>query len=59
MSKTTIIIESDTRERLKQVGFKGQTYDLIINSLLADATKEIQKGTLLTSPARSQHEVSS
>lgn len=40
MSKTTIIIESDTRERLKQIGSKGQTYDLIINSLLRNATKE-------------------
>jgi hypothetical protein len=34
MPKTTIIIESVTRERLKQEGHKGQTYDELINSLI-------------------------
>jgi len=47
MSKTTIIVESDTREKLKQIGSKGQTYDLIINSLLTKkyAAKEPSKGS--------------
>ena len=34
MSKSTILVESNTRERLKEVGRKGQTYDQLINQLL-------------------------
>jgi hypothetical protein len=39
MPKTTIQIESDTRERLKARGKKGESYDAIINDLL-DKVKE-------------------
>ncbi|MGB7638979.1 MAG: hypothetical protein WBL88_15565 [Nitrososphaeraceae archaeon] len=34
MSKSTILIESVTRERLKEIGRKGQSYDQLINQLL-------------------------
>jgi hypothetical protein len=34
MSKSTILIESITREKLKQIGRKGETYDDLINQLL-------------------------
>ena len=34
MNKTTILIEKVTRERLKQKGHKGQTYDELINHLM-------------------------
>lgn len=34
MSKTTIIIENTTRELLKQLGRKNQTYDQLINELV-------------------------
>jgi hypothetical protein len=34
MSKTTIIIERTTRELLKQLGRKSQTYDELINELV-------------------------
>ena len=32
--KSTILIQSATRERLKQIGRKGQSYDELINELL-------------------------
>jgi hypothetical protein len=34
MSKTTILVESTTRERLRQIGRKNQTYDELINELI-------------------------
>lgn len=34
MAKSTILIESVTRERLKQIGRKGQSYDELINQLI-------------------------
>jgi hypothetical protein len=34
MKKSTILIESKTRENLKQLGMKGQTYDQLINDLI-------------------------
>ena len=34
MSKTTILIESDTRRKLKEIGRKNQTYDSLINELI-------------------------
>lgn len=35
MSKTSILVESETRKRLKQIARKDQTYDQIINDLIA------------------------
>lgn len=32
--KGTILIKDETKSRLKKSGFKGQTYDQIINELL-------------------------
>ncbi|MGC2575783.1 MAG: hypothetical protein WA364_30120 [Candidatus Nitrosopolaris sp.] len=37
--RTTIIIDSKTRNFLKRIGTKGQTYDEIIAELLALKTK--------------------
>jgi predicted CopG family antitoxin len=34
MSKTTIVIKTLTREKLKQIGRKNQTYDELINELI-------------------------
>ena len=33
-NKGTVLIKDLTKERLKKSGFKGQTYDQIINELL-------------------------
>ncbi len=38
--KTTIRIESETRDKLKFKGKKGETYDLIIQKLLERALDE-------------------
>jgi hypothetical protein len=34
MPKTTILVETETRESLKRIGNKGQTYDQVINELI-------------------------
>jgi hypothetical protein len=34
MAKCTILCNSETREKLKQIGKKGQTYDDILNELI-------------------------
>ncbi|MGA9843530.1 MAG: hypothetical protein WBP64_07845 [Nitrososphaeraceae archaeon] len=34
MSKTTILIKTTTREKLRQIGRKNQTYDQLINELI-------------------------
>ena len=41
MSQTTIQISKDTREKLKIIGRKGQTYDEIIENLIEIAKKDI------------------
>ncbi|MGI8831049.1 MAG: DUF7557 family protein [Nitrososphaeraceae archaeon] len=33
-TESTILIRNQTRERLKRIGYKGQTYDELINVLL-------------------------
>ena len=42
MSKTTIILERSTRESLRHIGRKDQTYDDLINELIAlkESSKE-------------------
>lgn len=42
MPKSTILIETSTRERLKEIGRKGQTYDELINHLLKASTTMIE-----------------
>jgi hypothetical protein len=37
MSKGTILIGTNTRERLKQLGKKGQTYDQLICELISNS----------------------
>lgn len=34
MSETTILVKQTTRDQLKQLGHKGQSYDDVINELL-------------------------
>lgn len=34
MHRTTILVNDETRERLKELGRKGQSYDELINQLL-------------------------
>jgi hypothetical protein len=34
MPKTTILIENQKREKLRQIGKKDQTYDAVINDLI-------------------------
>lgn len=34
MPKTTILVEDSTRQKLRQIGRKEQTYDQIINELI-------------------------
>ena len=41
MNHTTIQISKDTREKLKIIGRKGQTYDEIIENLIEIAKKDI------------------
>jgi len=41
MEKCTILIKSITRQRLKHIGTKGQTYDQLINELIK-AKRNIQ-----------------
>jgi predicted CopG family antitoxin len=51
--KSTIIVQRSTRERLKQVGRKGESYDDLINALL-DMKKEssFESGFETPSPKR-------
>ena len=41
MNQTTIQVSKDTREKLKMIGRKGQTYDEIIENLIQIAKKDI------------------
>ena len=44
MSKTTIALEKTTVEKLRDLGRKGQTYDDVVNGLLAhEPCLKIQK----------------
>ena len=39
MSQTTIQVSKETRERLKKLGRKGQTYDEVIENLIEISRK--------------------
>jgi predicted CopG family antitoxin len=41
LKESTIVIEHDTRERLKRLGQKGQTYNQIITKLLDSKSDKI------------------
>jgi hypothetical protein len=41
MVKTTILLEKTTRDVLKQLGTKGQSYDNLINWLISTNTRQI------------------
>lgn len=53
MLKTSILIESNTRDELKRYGRKEQTYDDIVNELLKK-TKESFSAATLNDIKRSQ-----
>jgi hypothetical protein len=36
LAKTSIQVEEETRDKLKDIGKKGESYDAIINRLLKD-----------------------
>jgi len=40
MGKTTILLETQTRDKLRNIGRKSDTYDDIINMLIAIYEKE-------------------
>lgn len=41
MDKTTILVEKTTRDVLKRLGNKGQSYDNLINWLISIKTRQI------------------
>ena len=46
---TCIQLRVETRDRLKSIGMKGESYDTIINRILTeleDVKKELQRGTI-------------
>ena len=46
MSRSTILVRDETRERLKEIGKKGQSYDELINQLLENKnTNSINRRT--------------
>ena len=47
MSKTTILVDNTTRELLRQIGRKNQTYDQLLNELIK--TKKDRKTDSLES----------
>ena len=47
MGKTTILIEKSTREVLKQLGSKGQSYDNLINWLIRNKSRQIKDRNFL------------
>ncbi len=49
----TIIIEKQTRSKLRNVGLKNQTYDDIINDLLEESKKRSINSTKSTEPKMS------
>lgn len=61
MSTTTIAVSSEIRDRLKEFGMKGETYDNIIERLLTSAEqRQLQellmdtKGTMTIAQARAR-----
>ena len=61
MPKTTILVESETRQLLRKVGRKEQTYDALIKELVVrqqacvcEATKENPSGSGVERPATRQ-----
>ena len=59
MDKTTILVEKTTRDILKQLGSKGQSYDNLINWLISIKTRQItgRKKIHLTTGLRATNQV--
>lgn len=47
MNKSTIVVKSETRTKLKQLGRKGETYDQIICELLKEKDGLLQANSLI------------
>ncbi|MFL6398227.1 MAG: hypothetical protein ACJ72J_01425 [Nitrososphaeraceae archaeon] len=45
MSRSTILVRDETRERLKEIGRKGQSYDELINQLLEIKKIQLMRGS--------------
>jgi hypothetical protein len=43
LAKTTILVEKTTRDVLKQLGTKGQSYDNLINWLIRNKSRQIKE----------------
>jgi predicted CopG family antitoxin len=54
MPKSTILVESMTRERLKKIGRKGESYDELINQLL-NLKKEVSLENGIETPSPERH----
>jgi predicted CopG family antitoxin len=48
MHKSTILVRDETRERLKELGRKGQSYDELINQLLEVKKIQLMGGSKAT-----------
>jgi hypothetical protein len=42
-NRTTILVEKTTRDVLKQIGTKGQSYDNLINWLIRNKSRQIRE----------------
>ena len=53
MSKTTILIKTTTREKLRHMGRKNQTYDQLINQLIKrkENSDDLLDGRFATLPS--------
>ena len=53
MSKTTILIKTTTREKLRHIGRKNQTYDQLINDLIKrkENSKDLLDGRVANLPS--------
>jgi predicted CopG family antitoxin len=52
--ESTIVIKNDIRERLKKIGYKGQTYNEIISKLLdlkGNGTSQLERRVLKSNEA--------
>jgi hypothetical protein len=50
MSRSTILVEQTTREKLKKIARKDQTYDDLLNQLIEMKTRESLNGGINHEP---------
>jgi predicted CopG family antitoxin len=54
-TRTTVLVESSTRERLKKIGKKGQSYDDLINELIDSKNKDSLDGRFASLQSSESH----